>query len=207
MSNVILTTQYFPCLEYFSHFYRTETVEIEQFEHFQKGSYRNRCHIATANGVLALSVPLQRGKHSQLPIREVKISNDAAWQRLQWRTLYSAYGNAPFWEHYAPHIEPFFLKKYDFLWDLNQEIIEKCLKILKIDAEKLQLTQNWLSNAEYTGGGDFRDQISPKKESLAAHQKYGQVFEEKNGFLPNLSLLDALFCIGAPRTKEILINI
>lgn len=108
MARLILEAQYFPPLDYFSKIILFNNISIEAHEHYQKGSYRNRCHIATSQGVHPLSVPLKKGKNAQMPIKEVQIAYDVNWQRLHWQSLKTAYGSAPFWEHYAPVLEPFF---------------------------------------------------------------------------------------------------
>ncbi|NJN78366.1 MAG: WbqC family protein [Saprospiraceae bacterium] len=108
--NALIESQYFPPLAYFSVLLKHEKVWIEQFENYQKGSYRNRCHIATANGLLRLSIPLEKGKNNQTCIKEVKIHNDTNWQIQHWRAIKSAYGNAPYFEYYADELLPF-LKK------------------------------------------------------------------------------------------------
>lgn len=204
MSNVvILEAQYFPPLEYLSKIILFSNISIEAHEHYQKGSYRNRCHIATSQGVQALSVPLKKGKNAQMPIRDVAIAYDIDWQRQHWQSLKTAYGSAPFWEHYAPMLEPLFSKKNTYLFDLNLDILDFILKILKIkNSITITLTDTYVAeNADDTslinreGVLDLRNQISPKRTSLYG-AKYAQVFEDKHGFLPNLSILDAVLCCG-----------
>jgi hypothetical protein len=130
---ILLETQFFPPIECFSAMIQHSTIILEKHEHFQKGTYRNRCQIATAQGSQTLSIPLKKGKNQQQFISDVRISNDVNWQRPLWRTLQTAYGNAPYWAHYAPIFEPFFLKKYDFLFDYNLEILQTLFKLLKFD--------------------------------------------------------------------------
>jgi hypothetical protein len=196
MSNtVILEAQYFPPLEYFSKIILFSNISIEAHEHYQKGSYRNRCHIATSQGVQALSVPLKKGKNAQMPIRDVAIAYDIDWQRQHWQSLKTAYGSAPFWEHYAPMLEPLFHKKNTYLFDFNIDILAFFLKILKINnSVTITFTDTYLTeNTERVL--DLRNQISPKQSSSHAI-KYAQVFEDKHGFLPNLSILDVILCCG-----------
>jgi hypothetical protein len=200
---VILEAQYFPPLEYFSKIILFSNISIEAHEHYQKGSYRNRCHIATSQGIQALSVPLKKGKNTQMPIRDVAIAYDIDWQRQHWQSLKTAYGSAPFWEHYAPMLEPLFSKKHTYLFDLNIDILHFFLKILKIknnvtvaftDTYDNENTEG-VSRIHREGVIDLRNKISPKQPSSDAI-KYAQVFENKHGFLPNLSILDAVLCCG-----------
>jgi hypothetical protein len=119
----LLYSAYFPPLSWFSILWQQDHIIIEAAENYQKGSFRNRCHIAGPNGMQRLSVPLEKGKHQKTPIREVRISYTEPWQRLHWRAIKTAYGNAPFFEHYETELAVFFEKKYPFLFDLNQEIL------------------------------------------------------------------------------------
>ncbi len=193
-NSILLENQFFPPISYISAMLKHPSVFLEKNEHFQKGTYRNRCHIATAQGVQILSVPLKKGKNKQQIIADVQISNDINWQRPLWRTLQTAYGNAPFWEHYAPLIEPFFTKPYTFLFDYNTDILRTVLKILKLNTSiSLSFTETY--DADFTEGVDLRNQFNPKNKTDNP-KRYAQVFEDRNGFIPHLSILDLIFCSG-----------
>ena len=193
-NNILLETQFFPTIACFYRLIQYPTVILEKHEYFQKTSYRNRCHIATAQGIQTLSVPLKKGKNQQQIISEVQISNDVNWQRAHWKTLQTAYGNAPYWEHYAPVFEPFFIKKYDFLFDYNLEILQTLFKVLKLEKTTM-LSLSSTYESIFTEGVDFRNKFNPKNGENKA-TRYAQVFEDRNGFIPNLSILDLLFCCG-----------
>jgi hypothetical protein len=202
MSKILLETQYFPPIAYFSTLLQADSVVLEACEHFQKGSFRNRCTIATSMGELTLSVPLKKGKNSQQPIREVAISYDAPWQKQHWQALRTAYGSAPFWEHYSPVFEKFFTQKYAFLFDLNFEIIETFLKILKINnsitvsfSSDYTLPSSISTNEKEQALADFRNTITPKNNNFDC-KPYPQLFEDRLGFIANLSILDLVFCCG-----------
>ena len=119
LSTAVLALHYLPCIQYFSKFILFQEVHIEQHEHYQKGSYRNRCHIAGVNGILRLSVPLKSGKNQKMPVRKVRISYDEPWQAHHWTSIRSAYGNAPYFEHYADQIAPFFQQKEELKDPMN----------------------------------------------------------------------------------------
>lgn len=56
-------------------------------------------------------------------------------------------------------------------------------------------------------GQDMRFAISPKMpEVLLEYPKYTQVFSNKHGFIPNLSIIDLLFNVG-PETENYLENL
>ncbi|HMO39672.1 MAG TPA: WbqC family protein [Saprospiraceae bacterium] len=204
--HLLIELQYLPPVQYFASLARAPVVLLEAHEHYQKASYRNRAHIAGANGVLRLSVPLEKGKNEQQPIREVRIAHHERWQALHWESIRSAYGNAPFFLHYADVLAPFYQQKYTWLWDWNFDLLQ-----LLLSACQLQIEVQ-LSDAYYSTPPphllDLRNAIHPKTqrqqpEPAFKPTRYPQVFEEKQGFLPNLSILDLLFCTG-PETAPIL---
>ena len=195
---VLMELQYFPPIQYFTKFLLYPQVVIEQHEHYQKGGYRNRCTIVNANSTQMLTVPLVKGKNEKQSIREVKISYIDNWQRIHWTSIQSAYGNAPFFEHYADHFKGFFNQKQETLFDLNRVLLHKILKILRLDTE-IQTSMEYEKNPIQSI--DFRNKISTRKSNTFVDKNftpihYSQVFEEKHGFLPNLSILDLIFCKG-----------
>ena len=119
---ILLETQYLPSIQYCSKFCSADPVVIEQHENYRKGTYRNRSHIASANGLLRLTIPLQKGKNQQQNIRTVRIAYNQPWQAQHWTSIQSAYGNSPFFEFYADELQPFFKKKETFLWDWNFQL-------------------------------------------------------------------------------------
>lgn len=201
-TTAIIELHYLPNIQYFTKLLLYDQILIDQHENYQKGSYRNRCHLAGVNELLRLSIPLQKGKNRSMPIRDVKIAYDDSWQTQHWGSIRSAYGKAPFFEHYADYFRPFYQKKYAFLFDLNYEIFMQLLPLLTVESS-IKLTLSY--QKEYSSTTDLRDQIVPKKRTHQADhffepQKYPQVFQEKNGFLSNLSILDVLFCAGPQST-------
>jgi hypothetical protein len=195
MTQVILSTAYFPNIHYFTKVISAEKVYVEAHEHYQRQSYRTRCHIFGANGLQVLSVPIEKHK-GDAKITEIRIAYHTPWQKNHWRSIRSAYENSPFFEHYIDFIEPVFKQQYTFLWDLNKEIFGVCCKILGCIpniSETISYEKKYLH--------DFRNGIHPKPQFAgidgnfqSAH--YHQVFADKHGFQANLSVLDAIFCEG-----------
>ncbi len=188
---MLLPIAYLPSTAWCAAFWNAEKVTLEACEHYQKGSLRNRAYIAGPNGVQLLSIPLLKGKHQQTPIREVRIANHEPWQRQHWRSIKTAYGNAPYFEHYADGLEGFYSKEHEFLFDFNLALMEFVL------VEKL----GWKGELGLSASFDPSPGPSPFGEGPGLG--YAQVFQEKHGFLPNLSILDLLLCCGK-RSVEIL---
>jgi hypothetical protein len=172
-----------------------DSLHLEAAEHFQKGSFRNRYHLAGPNGVQRLSIPLQKGKHQQTPIRQVRIAYDEPWQRTHWRSIVTAYGSAPFFPFFEREIQVFYEKKYEFLFDFNVAVLEWTLR-------RLQLPRVLSYTTDYATAPsplDFRNQLLPVRENAPAWFRptpYAQVFTERFGFLSELSVLDLLLCHG-----------
>ncbi len=204
MNTVLLNTAYFAPIQYYSKFLNCEEIYIEQFEHFNKQTYRNRCVIMGGNGPIQLVVPVVKGRGRKILIKDLEISYDTDWQRNHWRTVFSAYNSSPFFEYYKDDFQPFFESKQRFLLDFN-------LKIHELICELLEIENNTLLTIDFEkvpdGTVNLREAISPKispKIDLEYQpQKYTQVFSDKLGFVPNLSILDLLFNEG-PNSYSVL---
>ncbi len=202
----LLPLAYLPPVSWCTVAWKAEQVAIEACDHYQKGSLRNRCYLAGANGIQRLSIPLTKGKNQQTPIREVRISYDEPWQRQHWRSIKTAYGNAPFFEHYADDIIRFYERPYSFLFDYNLDFLQFIFQKKLGWKGSFIVTEQYYPKNEWTQGMDFRDSFSAEPEQYPSWfqpQRYAQVFAEKSGFLPNLSLLDLLFCCGKQSGAEL----
>ena len=196
---LLLELHYLPCIQYFAKLAQHPVVYIEQCENYQKGSYRNRCHLAGANGLLRLSVPLQKGKNERQPVREVRIAYKEPWRAQHWGSIQSAYGSAPFFDHYAQHLQPFFEQRYELLFDFSFALLLKLSSLLQLDCE-IRLTERFEA-APPPQIEDARNTIHPKPQRqnnspVFQPMPYPQTFTEKHGFMPNLSVVDLLFCAG-----------
>ena len=208
-NSTILSSAYLAPVQYFSKLVAYEEVWVEMTEHFLKQSYRNRCTILTANGPQNLSIPVAEGSNSKRLIRDVVISYDYPWQKLHWKAMLSAYNNAPFFEYYADSVAPFYReKKWKFLIDFNAEIQEIILNELNLPCTLRKTNDYFAFGNTPEGMVDFRYAIDPKpgRQRQDPHFEpsvYMQVFQEKFGFTPNLSIVDLLFNEG-PMALEVI---
>lgn len=205
MTTALLQTTYFGPIQWYQKLYRYDHSMIEQYDSFQKQTYRNRCMIATANGTQVLTVPVERSSQSFVPnsllVKDLHISDHNQWRRVHWNALQSAYSESPFFEYYADDLHPFFEQKYDFLVDFNEAIRQKVCELIDIhpNVEYTTKYQPSALNPQPSTLTDFRDVINakhPQPDEGFTPKEYWQVFQHKHGFLPNLSILDLLFNMG-----------
>ena len=194
----LLTTSYFPPIQYYNKIAKDENVLIEQYEHYGKQSFRNRCDIYGANGKLTLSVPVIKGARLKILTRDIRIEYVEDWRKVHFKGIESAYRKSPFYEYYIDDIEPLFSKKHKYLLDLNNDILEVVNEILEINPS-IKMTEDYIKDTE--GMDDWREGIHPKKSRQKEDKSfvatpYTQVFSDKLGFEPNLSILDLIFNLG-----------
>ena len=198
MKTTLLSTAYLPPIEYILKCMQGP-VTLEVCEHYIKQSYRNRALIATANGVQVLSIPVLHVS-SKMPILDVRIDYAMPWQRLHWKSIDTAYSGSPYFLYFQDYIRPFYEKKYEFLFDFNLELMQVIMKLFGHDFQA-QRTNEFI--ADYTQRDDINDlgnAIHPKRchktDYPFQHQIYTQIFEDRLGFVPNLSIVDFLFNEG-----------
>jgi hypothetical protein len=162
---------------------------------YRKMSFRNRCLIAGANGIISLSVPLQHGRDQRTLMKEVRIDQSEDWQGRHWKSIQSAYNRSPFFDYYREDLGKLFRLKTGLLLDWNLECLKWVKEKLGWPAE-IRLTENPVTGPGKEKWQDLRNQVLPKNFMDFSPVKYRQVFEEKTGFFPNLSILDLLFNTG-----------
>ena len=204
---VLLSTAYFAPIVYYSLLLSDDTeIIIEKHENFNKQSYRNRCTIYTANGLLDLVVPIVKTEKLKIPISEVEISYDTSWQKLHFKAIESAYRRSPFYQYYIDDLMIFFNRRHRLLYDFNMQIMQKMCSLIKIPFH-VRESDEFVKSGE--GIIDLRDSIHPKKHDRAESEHpfpcYTQVFADKWGFKPNLSILDLLFNVG-PEVKKMFLS-
>jgi hypothetical protein len=196
LNNLILPSFYLPPLQWYSKLFFADEIIIERHEHYLKQTWRNRTRIIGANGVQDLVIPVSAPNHTSM--KDVEINYSESWQRQHWQSIRSAYGNAPFFEYYADFFSPFYEKKqWTKLVDYNAELLQLTLKLLKLQ-KRISFTNEY---EELPAGAiDYRTLISPKvpveKDESFNPKRYVQVFGERHGFIPVVSIIDLLCCEG-----------
>lgn len=200
-TSLIIESQYFGCITYIKTLFQFSNIKIEQYDSYQKMSFRNRCVVAGSNGLVNLSVPLEKGRDRQQLVKDARISYSGRWQAEHLRTLESCYSRSPFFEFYRDEVRELINRQHPFLLDLNMSVLEWLKKTLGISGE-IMLTGKY--ERHYPEGlSDLRGLYLPKNFLDYPIRRYTQVFEDRIGFQPNLSILDLLFCAG-PSAIEVL---
>ena len=191
-----LSTAYLPPVQWFAKLLRYDKVYVEQYENYQKQTYRNRCVIAGPNGAISLTVPIEKPDTLKCLTKDIRISDHGNWRHLHWNALESAYNQTPYFEYLKDDLRPFYEKSFRYLMDFNEELIAVICALIDIEPH-IERTTDYIAMRE---DADFRDSIHPKKNWQEDKEfnpvPYYQVFQQKYGFLPNLSIVDLLFNMG-----------
>ncbi|MCX6267683.1 MAG: WbqC family protein [Bacteroidetes bacterium] len=191
---LLLATAYLPPVNYMARAIHAEAIVIEAFETYTKQTCRNHCAIYGPNGLQILSIPVIKANGNHTLTKDVLISTHQPWQKIHWRSIETAYNNSPFFLYYRDPLAQFYEKKFRYLIDLNTEIFQVLLKLLKRERpvtfsdsyEKMPIQQT-----------DLRTILVAKHSSrLTNIPHYTQVFESRHGFIPGLCILDTIFNLG-----------
>jgi hypothetical protein len=200
--SVLLSSAFFPPVGWFSLLLRY-SVFIESQENFQRQTYRNRCVISSERGTLPLTVPVNKPGGNHTSVTEVRIFNGEKWYLKHWRAIQSAYEASPYFLYYSDDIKPFFSGEYENIFDFNLEIIKKLCDLIEITPQ-FEITTSFEKKPK--NHYDLRQAFSPKKTVSGHFPIYPQVFIDRHGFIPNLSILDVLFNLG-PESKSYLARV
>lgn len=173
---------------------QSESITFEIEDNFQKQTNRNRTYIYSPNGIQLLNIPVKHSKESHQKTKDIKIETDFDWQKQHLKSLEAAYRNSPFFEFFEDDIRPIFEKKPNFLLDLNFETLAIVTKCLRMKLEYTTTTE-YFHEVDPNLTRDFRFLVDGKKD-ISSFESYTQVFDDKHGFINNLSILDLLFNEG-----------
>lgn len=184
---------YFSPISQYSEIINSDEVLFEMDDNFQKQSYRNRCYIFNTNGKQLLNIPVKHPlSSSRKKTKDTLVENVTPWQDQHFKSLKTAYRNSPFFEFYVDDLAPIFEKEYKFLQDINIDTFLFISEALQLES-KFKKTTTYTTETQST---DFRALADIKNQPTHKVSKYIQMFDDKHGFISNLSILDLLFMEG-----------
>jgi hypothetical protein len=203
---IILPTAYLPPVSWWVTAVHSGNILLEYQETYPKQTYRNRCHIYSANGRQALSIPVTKPDGNHTLTSGICIDYSKSWQMNHWRSIEAAYARTPYFIFYRDFLYPYFTRKCEKLVDFNNQLINQLISMMK-----LNITVDFTNDYDFQDpSADYRMLIHPKKEvaesGITAYPRYMQAFEPKYGFIPNLSIIDLLFHEG-PSSSAYIRNI
>lgn len=188
-SNLVLPSSYLPPIPHFAAMMGADEVCIEQHDNYQKQTFRNRCVIAGPNGTQTLTIPVEKASGQKTPMCDLRISDHGNWRHLHWNALESSYGKSPFFEYYADDLCPFYTeRRWTYLVDFNTQLTLKLLELLDIDIRPT-LSDRFMA-------ADLHRWAEPSALNDLPSHPYYQVFAQRHGFIPHLSIVDLLFNMG-----------
>jgi len=194
-SYALFSTAYFPPISYVAAMLDKQVVVVEQYETFPKQTYRNRAVVATANGLLSLTVPVVRINGNHTYTKDMAICYNENWAVKHWRAIESAYNSSPYFLYYKDEVEAILNKQYIGLVDLNMDILSFVFKKLKV-AKDIMLSTDFVLAEDVATIEDYHNRFSPKNKEILQLPPYDQVFEDRYGFQTDISILDLLFNLG-----------
>ena len=182
---------YFSPISQYQALLNSNSITFEVEDNYQKQTYRNRCYIYGANGKQLLNIPVTIPKSSKKTKSKDILVENTNWQKQHYKSLEAAYNHSPFFEFYKDDLRKIFSKKYTYLLDVN-------LDSFKFIMDALELFKEYTLSKTYeeTKLNDFRNLADSKKKVEISSIPYIQMFDQKFGFLKNLSILDLLFMEG-----------
>lgn len=187
----IFPTAYLPSIEYISLFLKAEDASIELFETYQKQSCRTRTNVMTANGIQTLTIPVIKTNGNHTLTKDIEISYKESWQQIHLRCLESAYRKSAYFDYYFPYFEKIYKQKFNTLVEINEFCLKTILKIIKVKKDYSYTTDF----ERIVDENDYRISLS-KGTNKTEMKPYYQVFADRHGFIPNLSIVDLLFNEG-----------
>ena len=199
---ITIDNHYFANINYCKYLFNAKNVHFCPEISYHKGWFTNKCTIIGANGTINLSVPLLGGRNQKSVYKDVKIAYDTPWQQQHLRAISSCYGNAPYFSYYQPIFEKILNTRFEKLFELNITIVETLVKLLKIEV-KIDFLDAPILAHDVIFSKKYIQENPPLNQQLI---KYPQVFEDRRGFVPNLSIIDLLMCMGPQTTRILQVN-
>ncbi|ULQ57905.1 WbqC family protein [Flavihumibacter rivuli] len=202
--------QYFASVNWFKKAVKYKYLNIIIYVPHEKVSFRNRCWLGSGHGLMRLSIPLISGRDQRTPYGKIRTAG-GRWKVEHWRGIVSCYNRSPWFEHYRDELAALFEQPTESLveWNLSglQWVNRQLGGIWEMNVVDSPAIDGALSpEALRQVAGEFLPNNQASWLETYPVQRYPQVFEERNGFLPGLSILDLLFCMGPKKTLEILKN-
>jgi hypothetical protein len=191
-TNILIQPSYFPSISTFIAIAKANSVTLEREDNFQKQTNRNRMYIYSPNGIQLLNIPVKHANSHNQKSKDIKLENDFGWQKQHFKSLEAAYRSSPFFEYFEDSLHYIFQNKYTFLKDVQNDTFELVCKWMALTNTFKETTEYF---AKPNNNIDLRHLVDGKKDATVI-TPYTQVFEEKHGFLNNLSILDLVFNEG-----------
>ena len=196
----ILPVAYLPPINHFAAMLAHTDLRWDIYEHYHKQFYYNRCVIYGPNGEQKLTIPIHK-RFEKTPLKDIIISYEMPWQKIHWRSFEAAYRRSPYFEYYEQEMHPLYFEyQPQLLVEWNMRLLETVCRLMETEI-KPAFTTEYIK--AYSDASDYRNLVSPLEAVSTSEIKYHQVFEERHGFLPNLSIIDLLFCEG-PHAKSVI---
>lgn len=194
----LFSSLYLGPIAYYKALNECQSAIIDGHDYYQKQSYRNRCHIAGANGLMTLTIPIEKPQSRHTPMRDIRIAEHGNWRHIHWMAIVSAYQSTSFFMYYQDEIAPLYAQPGGFLFDFNQRWHTILCRLLRIDTPCVPSSTYLLPSAIETSPRitDFRETFHPKLSECHTPKPYYQVFAQKNGFIAHLSVIDLLCNMG-----------
>lgn len=196
MSQIVLSPAYFGPIDLFANLVGAEKLVWEKQDNYQKQTYRTRQYIYGPNGKLLLNIPIVHPKdpgQAKQAYAEVEIDRSENWQIIHWRSIEAAYRSSPFFEFYEDELHFLYHQEFTNLYDFNKKCFQVIMDCLNLEVET---SETEVYHKTYSDLKDGRNLIVAKRKPSLTLPRYDQVFQEKHGFIPNLSILDLLFNLG-----------
>lgn len=191
--DILLHPTYFPSIAQCVAMVQAKKVTFEVCDNYQKQTYRNRMNIYGAQGKMPLTVPVVYSQKNRQEYKDILISNDESWQDTHWKSIQSAYHSSPFFEFYEHDLMQLFNEEAAHVMDFNFRCLNAILECLQLNLQ-FDLTSAFEVNPH--NKTDYRYLVNHRKETAQPLKPYVQVFDDKHGFIPNLSILDLIFNEG-----------